>query len=199
MEYCPDLLSLNVGYNSCKWCEESDRCNRFILFFFKQKTAYEMCGRDWSSDVCSSDLMTMACFPAKSAANQLALNRKALFEIPTRWKMLTAEKVVGCELKIERNVCHPWLTSENTAGGAQPWCWFWSQWFIICYCSFLGNVCSCCRHGHNLGCFRTLDARLASSLVCDHRARDVTLCAHARVEWASTSEWHCVSSSMIAY
>ena len=22
----------------------------------KQKTAYEMCGRDWSSDVCSSDL-----------------------------------------------------------------------------------------------------------------------------------------------
>ena len=28
------------------------------FFFFKQKTAYEMCGRDWSSDVCSSDLVT---------------------------------------------------------------------------------------------------------------------------------------------
>ena len=28
----------------------------YIFFFFKQKTAYEMCGRDWSSDVCSSDL-----------------------------------------------------------------------------------------------------------------------------------------------
>ena len=28
----------------------------FDFFFFKQKTAYEMCGRDWSSDVCSSDL-----------------------------------------------------------------------------------------------------------------------------------------------
>ena len=28
----------------------------FCFFFFKQKTAYEMCGRDWSSDVCSSDL-----------------------------------------------------------------------------------------------------------------------------------------------
>ena len=27
-----------------------------FFFFFKQKTAYEMCGRDWSSDVCSSDL-----------------------------------------------------------------------------------------------------------------------------------------------
>ena len=29
----------------------------FLFFFFKQKTAYEMCGRDWSSDVCSSDLI----------------------------------------------------------------------------------------------------------------------------------------------
>ena len=26
------------------------------IFFFKQKTAYEICVRDWSSDVCSSDL-----------------------------------------------------------------------------------------------------------------------------------------------
>src|SRR3546814_8741588 len=29
----------------------------FILFFFKQKTAYEMRISDWSSDVCSSDLI----------------------------------------------------------------------------------------------------------------------------------------------
>src|SRR3546814_2565959 len=29
----------------------------FMLFFFKQKTAYEMRISDWSSDVCSSDLM----------------------------------------------------------------------------------------------------------------------------------------------
>src|SRR3546814_20284771 len=29
----------------------------FFLFFFKQKTAYEMRISDWSSDVCSSDLM----------------------------------------------------------------------------------------------------------------------------------------------
>src|SRR3546814_10267749 len=28
----------------------------FKLFFFKQKTAYEMRISDWSSDVCSSDL-----------------------------------------------------------------------------------------------------------------------------------------------
>jgi len=28
----------------------------FFFFFFKQKTAYEIRIRDWSSDVCSSDL-----------------------------------------------------------------------------------------------------------------------------------------------
>src|SRR3546814_11410576 len=30
-----------------------------VFFFFKQKTAYEMRISDWSSDVCSSDLITM--------------------------------------------------------------------------------------------------------------------------------------------
>src|SRR3546814_1651679 len=31
----------------------------FLLFFFKQKTAYEMRISDWSSDVCSSDLFLL--------------------------------------------------------------------------------------------------------------------------------------------
>src|SRR3546814_10489531 len=30
----------------------------YCFFFFKQKTAYEMRISDWSSDVCSSDLMS---------------------------------------------------------------------------------------------------------------------------------------------
>ena len=33
------------------------RCVFFFFFFFKQKTAYEIYQCDWSSDVCSSDLM----------------------------------------------------------------------------------------------------------------------------------------------
>src|SRR3546814_17440004 len=33
-------------------------CWGVYLFFFKQKTAYELCISDWSSDVCSSDLRT---------------------------------------------------------------------------------------------------------------------------------------------
>src|SRR3546814_3993087 len=32
-------------------------CLVFMFFFFKQKTAYEMRISDWSSDVCSSDLL----------------------------------------------------------------------------------------------------------------------------------------------
>src|SRR3546814_5041770 len=31
-----------------------------VFFFFKQKTAYEMRISDWSSDVCSSDLLDLA-------------------------------------------------------------------------------------------------------------------------------------------
>ena len=30
----------------------------FFFFFFKQKAAYEFVSRDWSSDVCSSDLLS---------------------------------------------------------------------------------------------------------------------------------------------
>src|SRR3546814_17155121 len=32
-------------------------CHSSVFFFFKQKTAYEMRISDWSSDVCSSDLL----------------------------------------------------------------------------------------------------------------------------------------------
>src|SRR3546814_8334207 len=39
------------------------------IFFFKQKTAYEMRISDWSSDVCSSDLQAIG---ALSAAIKLA-------------------------------------------------------------------------------------------------------------------------------
>src|SRR3546814_4089675 len=44
------LLCLLICASSCL----------FDLFFFKQKTAYEMRISDWSSDVCSSDLRRCA-------------------------------------------------------------------------------------------------------------------------------------------
>ena len=36
--------------------EEGEKRKKKKIFFFKQKTAYERSTRDWSSDVCSSDL-----------------------------------------------------------------------------------------------------------------------------------------------
>src|SRR3546814_17419992 len=39
------------------------------VFFFKQKTAYEMRISDWSSDVCSSDLLPRAHDPDRPAAH----------------------------------------------------------------------------------------------------------------------------------
>src|SRR3546814_2642589 len=41
------------------------------VFFFKQKTAYEMRISDWSSDVCSSDLHRMMLTPRSSHALRL--------------------------------------------------------------------------------------------------------------------------------
>src|SRR3546814_21133694 len=41
----------------------------FYFFFFKQKTAYEMRISDWSSDVCSSDLVALR--NLRGAASQL--------------------------------------------------------------------------------------------------------------------------------
>src|SRR3546814_2870957 len=48
-----------------------------FVFFFKQKTAYEMRISDWSSDVCSSDLIlsSVAAYPMKMANScQVALS-----------------------------------------------------------------------------------------------------------------------------
>src|SRR5216110_3768163 len=36
-----------------------------LFFFFKQKTAYEISSRDWSSDVCSSDLWVRCRMPRR--------------------------------------------------------------------------------------------------------------------------------------
>ena len=48
---CPAAVAiLDVGYGVFEVLS---------IFFFKQKTAYEIRNCDWSSDVCSSDLITI--------------------------------------------------------------------------------------------------------------------------------------------
>src|SRR3546814_7770534 len=41
-------------------------CRVLSIFFFKQKTAYEMRISDWSSDVCSSDLLSTCTITARA-------------------------------------------------------------------------------------------------------------------------------------
>src|SRR3546814_4523617 len=43
------------------------------FFFFKQKTAYEMRISDWSSDVCSSDLLSLLLFYGLSLTRNLSV------------------------------------------------------------------------------------------------------------------------------
>src|SRR3546814_11396101 len=50
----------------------------FFFFFFKQKTAYEMRISDWSSDVCSSDLVR---FPSLDEAGELFLRSPELEKV----------------------------------------------------------------------------------------------------------------------
>src|SRR3546814_9180558 len=47
-------------------------CHFLFFFFFKQKTAYEMRISDWSSDVCSSDLLTRTLVECLQEAQKLA-------------------------------------------------------------------------------------------------------------------------------
>src|SRR3546814_5426134 len=49
-----------------------------FLFFFKQKTAYEMRISDWSSDVCSSDLPLLVVTELAEEINRLLAQRGRL-------------------------------------------------------------------------------------------------------------------------
>src|SRR3546814_5026022 len=50
-----------------------------LFFFFKQKTAYEMRISDWSSDVCSSDLVMMMAVAAGLAFEAETIRRRLMY------------------------------------------------------------------------------------------------------------------------
>src|SRR3546814_3721775 len=54
-------------------CEfvSTDDVHYIVFFFFKQKTAYEMRISDWSSDVCSSDLLRISKVPQNRSPNSI--------------------------------------------------------------------------------------------------------------------------------
>src|SRR3546814_4586400 len=63
-----------------------------MLFFFKQKTAYEMRISDWSSDVCSSDLREEADMAHSSDAHAHHDHKPGFF---LRWFCSTNHKDIG--------------------------------------------------------------------------------------------------------
>src|SRR3546814_1635534 len=83
-----------------------------VFFFFKQKTAYEMRISDWSSDVCSSDLIwaslrTSRPTTARARAGRIYALTEELFDPstctdPARWELEIAKlaaEVAGVELE----------------------------------------------------------------------------------------------------
>src|SRR3546814_3574415 len=69
------------------------------VFFFKQKTAYEMRISDWSSDVCSSDLTSDAAVEAAWRVVDPVLREHAAVEIyePGTWGPASAAAIVEGE------------------------------------------------------------------------------------------------------
>src|SRR3546814_5726466 len=68
------------------------------MFFFKQKTAYELRISDWSSDVCSSDLLAREVYDrvvAIKGAHQVALitGEEKILPPQARWFLCTAESM----------------------------------------------------------------------------------------------------------
>src|SRR3546814_2048795 len=75
-----------------------------ILFFFKQKTAYEMRISDWSSDVCSSDLIeNLSLFDPLTGAAQQRIARYTIYPkshyVTTRRTVLDAIGTIKEELR----------------------------------------------------------------------------------------------------
>src|SRR3546814_5361942 len=64
----------------------------FFFFFFKQKTAYELRISDWSSDVCSSDLM----------ADDSVLATHGIIGRPPAQKFVTVTDAITIETEIFR-------------------------------------------------------------------------------------------------
>src|SRR3546814_7487792 len=84
----------SVYFYSCSssvyMCQMYVRCVCCLVFFFKQKTAYEMRISDWSSDVCSSDLLDTC--PQAALANYPDIVKQHL-GIPD-------DQVVACGISI---------------------------------------------------------------------------------------------------
>ena len=72
----------------------------YVVFFFKQKTAYEIYQCDWSSDVCSSDLVDLSTPLSLAPDAPLWLEITQIGDIDTtfRWEFSTVPSPMGLAL-----------------------------------------------------------------------------------------------------
>src|SRR3546814_3343198 len=91
---------LSVNFRSSVSC--------FFFFFFKQKTAYEMRISDWSSDVCSSDLMN---------AEALALSQRFGLDLEKTLEVLNGTTAYNGQLQL--NWTNKTLAGDTSAGRSE--------------------------------------------------------------------------------
>src|SRR3546814_1012689 len=93
-----------------------------LFFFFKQKTAYEMRISDWSSDVCSSDLVSAA-GGGGGALNRIAINAPLSGQVVARSVTLGQTVAADAELFRVANLGRVAVTlalSPADAGKVRP-------------------------------------------------------------------------------
>src|SRR3546814_14504976 len=88
-----------------------------FVFFFKQKTAYEMRISDWSSDVCSSDLNARVAAEAGRHEQAQALS--------PAWPRCTCQPAANCE-RDRLNQRH-----HSGMGPAPPNCGIDQEWLVF--------------------------------------------------------------------
>src|SRR2546429_2023008 len=68
----------------------------FVFFFFSSRRRHTRCSRDWSSDVCSSDLTPeRRRAESEAAAQTLGVRRRITLPLPNRYLMDTVENRVA--------------------------------------------------------------------------------------------------------
>src|SRR3546814_9497219 len=88
----------------------------FYFFFFKQKTAYEMRISDWSSDVCSSDLLCAG--PARPGRRVAAARRRRHAAAPRREGRAVERRLPPAEISVRslaRGPDYPALAGREVA------------------------------------------------------------------------------------
>src|SRR3546814_6180777 len=90
------------------------------IFFFNQKTAYEMRISDWSSDVCSSDLVTRPAAQADALCGLLEARAATVLRLPLHSIEPLRQPAAAARTLAQMRNADAWIfTSVNAVAHAQ--------------------------------------------------------------------------------